>query len=157
MVDAVIGLGAAFQRDEQIIYRKVCDLNVCAAVSLNHPLASRNTIDVHELEKEPIIAMSPEAGKELYREFISSFDHDGMSPNIVKFVNNLMDLKVSVALGEGIGYVASEICTSADALHLIRLKNTYHHAELGIAYKNHVYDHFVNHVVEFYQQHKLNL
>ncbi|MEE3309760.1 MAG: hypothetical protein VZR57_11495 [Sharpea azabuensis] len=27
----------------------------------------------------------------------------------------MMDLKVSVALGEGIGYLTSEICTSSDA------------------------------------------
>ncbi|WP_276627651.1 hypothetical protein [Sharpea azabuensis] len=33
-----------------------------------------------------------------------------------------MDLKVSVALGEGIGYLTSEICTSSDTLHLIHLK-----------------------------------
>ena len=52
-----------------------------------------------------------------------------------------MDLKVSVALGEGIGY----------------LKNTHHHAELGIAYKNHAYDHFVDHFIAFYQQHKPSL
>ncbi|WP_033162735.1 hypothetical protein [Sharpea azabuensis] len=60
-----------------------------------------------------------------------------------------MDLKVSVALGEGIGYLTSEICTSSDALLLIHLKNTHHHAKLGIAYN----DHFI----AFYQQHKPSL
>ena len=90
---------------------------------------------------------------------MSLFHHSiGMlPPKIVKKVSTLMDLKVSVALGEGIGYLTSEICTSFDALHLIHLKNTHHHAELGIAYKNHAYDHFVDHFIAFYQQHKPSL
>jgi len=48
---------------------------------------------------------------------VSLFHHSiGMlPPKIVKKVSTLMDLKVSVALGEGIGYLTSEICTSSDA------------------------------------------
>lgn len=157
IVDAVLGLGAVFQHDEQIIYRKICDLEVCVGVSLNHPLANQDIIDVHELENEPIVAIGPEAGKELYRDFISSFYRDGMSPRIVKFVNTLMDLKVSIALNEGIGYLTKEICTPSDALHLVHLKNTHHHAELGIAYKDHGYDYIVDHFIEFYKQYKLRL
>ena len=79
MVDAIIRIGAAFQHDEKIIYRKVCDLEFCAGVSLNHPLANRNSIDAHELENEPIVSIGPEARGELYREFISSFYREGAS------------------------------------------------------------------------------
>ena len=79
MVDAIIGIGAAFQHDEKIIYRKVCDLEFCAGVSLNHPLANRDSIDAHELENEPIVSIGPESREELYREFISSFYRDGAS------------------------------------------------------------------------------
>ena len=79
MVDAIIGIGAAFQHDEKIIYRKVCDLEFCAGVSLNHPLANRDSIDAHELENEPIVSIGPETREELYREFISSFYRDGAS------------------------------------------------------------------------------
>lgn len=55
---------------------------------------------------------------------MSLFHHSigRVPPKIVKKVSTLMDLKVSVALGEGIGYLTSEICTSFDALHLIHLK-----------------------------------
>lgn len=103
MVDVIIGIGAAFQHDEKNIYRKIWDLDVCAGVSLNHSLANTDSVDVHELENEPIVAIDPEAGEELYSDFISLFYRDGLSPKIVKTLNTLMDLKLSVALGEGVG------------------------------------------------------
>ncbi len=61
MVDAIIRIG------------------FCAGVSLNHPLANRDSIDAHELENEPIVSIGPETREELYREFISSFYRDGAS------------------------------------------------------------------------------
>lgn len=112
-----------------LLKHKVCV--ICASV---HPWADRTFVSGIEISGQPIITLSRKVGNSFYGDFIKSFEKDGIIPNIIKEVDSLDELLLSVRINEGIALTSREVITSLDDLAILDIENTHHSAEFCIAY-----------------------
>lgn len=156
-VDMVFGLIEEFKNDDSILYKELYTGQLCLIVSEKHPYASKENIDIHLLKNAPMIIMSPEAVGHYYRYFLKGLKKDGIIPNIIKRVDNLNDLKMSVALNKGVGLLPKEICMANDGIHVIPLKNTKQLVHFGIAYQDLIFEKVANVFADYFKQYKNKL
>lgn len=105
---------------------------VCVICSPEHPLSSKQTITSREVKDLPVISLSKQSGPNFYADFIRSFREDGFSPNIVKYVDNLDEMILSVKLNQGIAWISKEVITDLDKVHILDIKESHHNATFAI-------------------------
>lgn len=138
-IDLAFGLMNSF-RNIPDVYSQVCyRAHICVIVSLDHPLAKQDEVDVSRLYQEPVIVLDKNLGTGFYDDFIAAFEKDGYRPQIVKSVETQEDLIMSVRMNEGIAFTAREVIQEDDEVHMLNLINSHHQAYYGIAYENHEY------------------
>lgn len=156
-VDLVFGLAEEFVNDDSVYSQKICQGHLCAIINQNHPLSANENIDIQLIKNEPMIVLGPDACSHYYRYFLNGLKKDGIVPNIVKRVDTIIDLKMSIALNEGIGLLPREVCTEIEGIKVIPLSHSQQKVYFGIAYQDRVFEYIANAIVEFFQHHKLDL
>ncbi|MCY8204491.1 LysR family transcriptional regulator [Bacillus sp. N12A5] len=77
------------------------------ALPKQHPLALKESIDITDLENEPIITLSKEAWPTLYTDFIQLCEKAGFKPNVVQEATEYQMVIGLVTAGIGITIVPS--------------------------------------------------
>lgn len=76
-----------------------------AAVSITHPLANQDEIDLNELENDPFVLFEREQAVGLFDSIITQCQMSGFSPNIKKQPNQMQVVLTQVAAGLGVTIV----------------------------------------------------
>jgi DNA-binding transcriptional LysR family regulator len=134
-LDATFGITNDFNGKRGITTVTLLQHKVCVICSSQHPWATRSSVSGIEISDQPIITLSPKVGDSFYCDFIKSFEKDGILPNIIKEVDTLDELFLSVRINEGIALTSREVITSLDDLAVLDIENTHHHAAFCIGYQ----------------------
>lgn len=153
-VDMAFGLIEEFKKDDSVLFKDLYRGELCLVASEKHPYASKESIDVKLLRNAPMIILSPEAVGHYYFYFLKGLKKDGVIPNIVKRVDNINDLKMSVALNEGLALLPKEMYTASDAIKFIPLKNTKQEVHFGIGYRDPLFENIADVFVEYFKHYK---
>lgn len=133
-LDAAFGITNDFNGKKGISTVTLLEHKVCVICSNQHPWSKRDSVSGAEVSDQPIISFSPRIGDSFYYDFIKSFKDDGITPNIIKEVDELNELLLSVRINEGIALIAREVITNTDDLCVLDIENTHHHAVFCIGY-----------------------
>lgn len=157
-IDVGFGLVNDFAEAPEIISYNIYQSHVCIVAPSEHPIAKRDSVSAKEIAGEPIVVISRKIGQKYYRDYMNSFELDGVVPNIVKEVDNLGEFLMAIQLGEGIGLSAVEVITEHDEVAAVPLTDTHHHAHYAVGYsadcKRYIVKKFVEYIVDFFKEYK---
>lgn len=119
--DADLGFGA-YENDPQLSCYLVLDEELLVAVSKEHPLAAKDSIELKELANENIIAYNNNGRT---RCFIDSlFEQEGINPKIVSEVDSNTMMASIVSTNLGVSLMARMYGTSMYDVKLLQVENT---------------------------------
>lgn len=134
-LDIAFGIANDFRSFQDISVLKIFEHHICVVCSENHPFAKKTSIDGKELWQEPIVSLSKNLGNHFYQDFMNAFAKDGVKPNIVKEVEDLEEIFLSIKLNEGIALLAREVVSDSENLCCLPIHNSHHQADFCVGYK----------------------
>ncbi|MFV0394252.1 MAG: LysR family transcriptional regulator [Coprobacillaceae bacterium] len=132
-IDIAFGIENDFKNKKNLQYHLLLKHQVCIICSYAHRFANKKVVDIKETIKEPIISFSKTFGKGFYNDFMNSFKKDGITPKIVKEVDSLDEMILSVKLDEGIAFTSKEVVREEDVA-IIDINNSHHQAYYAVGY-----------------------
>jgi len=117
-------------RDRSLHFRKLCQLELYAALPSSHPLASRDCIDPKEIIDEPQIAFDYNMAKS-FKEWASGLSSDGDVICTVDTAQAALDL---VETGIGVAFIPSTCLREHVGVSFVPLKNWHQAIYMCILY-----------------------
>lgn len=133
-LDIAFGITNDFIGYDAIIIKELFTHQVCLICSISHPWSNLKTINGCDIGNEKIIAFSPKVGNKFYEDYLNAFRLDGIHPHIVKTVESLDELILSVRINEGIALISREVIVNQKGISIIDFENTHHHATYCMGY-----------------------
>jgi DNA-binding transcriptional LysR family regulator len=130
-----IAIMAKIEESSEISFIPFCQEDIVVVVSPGHHFATRKSITMAELAKEPIIMK--EVGSGTRKAVDEAFVSKGLTPNILMEINNTYFIKQAAMRGDGISFLV-KAAVSAELeegkLVAIPIKDYHIFAEASIAY-----------------------
>ncbi len=111
------------------------EYKMCLICSYDSPLAALDSIDIQELRNYPMIGLSKEFSRHIYREFKEASRLDGVEPKISRVVDTFDELVYEVAAGAGVSITAAEMVQNQE-VKIVLLKNSHHRSRSVLAYRS---------------------
>lgn len=92
-----------------VVTQPLMPLRMCAALHKSHPLAGRESVSIEELREEPIIWWRRSSAPVVYDAIQSACAGQGFVPKVTETKNSPYDVLLSVAAGQGVGFLMDEI------------------------------------------------
>lgn len=92
-----------------MVTQPLMPLRMCAALYKSHPLSGRESVSIEELREEPIIWWRRSSAPVVYDAIQSACAGQGFVPKVTETKNSPYDVLLSVAAGQGVGFLMDEI------------------------------------------------
>jgi DNA-binding transcriptional LysR family regulator len=152
----VIGL-EEFLKDDNLYYKRVYQGHLCAVCSNLHPFATKKCIDMELLKDQPLIILGEDICGNYYHYLEDGFKEKGITPNVLKRAETLMDLELSASLNEGIGILPREVCIETKGIKLVPITGMKQRTYFGIAYIDPIFENVANAFVDYFKHYNLSL
>ncbi|GCF94358.1 LysR family transcriptional regulator [Enterococcus florum] len=100
-----LGIVGAKLTAPDIHYYPIREERCLLALSPNHPLSEKKSVDIKDLAKERFVAIRREAGTFYFDQFIQTCMENGFSPNIVLTADRMQSLMAFVASNMGVALI----------------------------------------------------
>ena len=141
-IDVAFAIENDFINEPKITYEVLLQHQICAICSYEHPWAKLTKIAAQNLINQPLICLSRKFGEGFYHDFVEAFNKDKIEPNIIKEVDTLDELILSVKLNEGIGLTSREV-VNEEEVAILDIINSHHHANYVIGYARDINNQFI--------------
>ncbi len=108
---------------KDINYCKIGSTKIHPAIMMakSHPLASRKTLDLSDLESETIYLLKNSFSKDASRRVLRDFEEHNLSPQRIEYFDNAESMETKLMMGEGICIGLDTMFRNRDRLKLFPL------------------------------------
>lgn len=142
-IDIAFAIESDFINETKIAYQVLFQHQICAICSYEHPWSKLTMIVSQDIIDQPLVCLSKRFGEGFYHDFVEAFDKDRIKPNIIKEVDTLDELILSVKLNEGIGLTSREV-VNEEEVAILDIANSHHHANYVIGYSKDTANQFID-------------
>lgn len=103
-IDMMISFSSEVEENTTFNYLVLDTMKIDLAIiiSKNHPLASKELIDLKDLKDETIFIMKESYSKDAGKKILTHFEEEGFKPKKIKGFDNLNNMEIALNLCEGV-------------------------------------------------------
>lgn len=101
-VDLIFDMRLDVNQNDKICYKNITDSKLYVVVSNRHPYASRESIQLNELEDEEMVIFERKQAPELFDSLVRLCSQSGFIPKFTKFYEDMESVIMAVGLGKGV-------------------------------------------------------
>ncbi len=108
-IDALFTFEFEMSGMDGIIYEPIYSHEASIIMSVDHPLASKEDLNLHDFKDETFIMLNPDESPNGYTGIIDLFKYAGFTPKRIKHVSNAESIVLTVESGEGVALMDNTV------------------------------------------------
>lgn len=135
----------SYNKPENAESIRICEQELVLAVPIGHPLTERETVSLREIGGEPMIFCL--SGSQLYKQTMSMFEHDHLTPNIKLCTRDCSAMIAYASLGLGLSIVPHAAVYQNNGVHICHIDNPYSLRDIYISRSQ---NHNISNVAQYF-------